>query len=63
MTSAHIGQKQQIGLGKETTPGTGVAASIWIPKISGSFLPKTQYAYDEGAYFYSRRKNPSFLVE
>jgi hypothetical protein len=50
MTLAHIGQKQQIGLGKETTPGTGVAASIWIPKISGSFLPKTQYAYDEGAY-------------
>lgn len=50
MTNAHIGQKQQIGLGKESVPGTSVAASIWIPKISGAFQPKTTYDYDDGAY-------------
>src|SRR5689334_8675355 len=50
MANEHIGRKQAIGLGKETTSGTGVSASIWIPKISGSFAPEFGVAKDEAAY-------------
>src|SRR4051812_48898659 len=50
MSNEHIGRKQAIGFGKETASGTGVAASIWIPKSSGSFAPKFDTAKDEAAY-------------
>lgn len=46
----HIGRLEKIGLGKETTPGTAVAASVWIPKLEGKFLPKTEKAKDGSAY-------------
>ncbi|MGE0536638.1 MAG: phage tail tube protein [Pirellulales bacterium] len=50
MANEHIGRKQSIGLGKESTPGTGVAAGIWIPKLSGAFTPKVTTTTDDGAY-------------
>src|SRR3954452_5919423 len=50
MALEHIGRKQSIGLGKESTSGTSVAASVWIPKIDGSFTPENVTAKDEGAY-------------
>ena len=37
-------------MGKEGTAGTAVAATAWIPKISGAFSPKSDVATDEGAY-------------
>lgn len=50
MANEHIGRKQSIGIGKESTSGTGVAAAIWLPKLSGAFIPKTEVASDQGAY-------------
>src|SRR3954447_11828884 len=50
MSNEHIGRKQSIGLGKETVSGTSVAATIWIPKIDGSFTPENTTADDMGAY-------------
>lgn len=50
MSNEHIGRRQAIGIGKESTSGTAVAASIWVPKVSGSFSPKFVTARDEAAY-------------
>src|SRR5690242_13618764 len=50
MANEHVGRKQSIGLGKERTAGTAVAASVWIPKISGAFTAKAESAVDEGSY-------------
>src|SRR3954462_5237278 len=50
MSNEHIGRKQSIGLGKEATNGTSVAASVWIPKIDGEFTPTNTTADDMGAY-------------
>jgi hypothetical protein len=50
LANEHIGRKQSIGLGKESTPGTGVSAAIWIPKSSGVFTPKVDTAVNDGAY-------------
>lgn len=43
---AEIGRLRQIGIGKEATPGTGVAATYWIGVESGSVLPDVDYAED-----------------
>ena len=40
MSNEHIGRLSQIGLGKESASGTGVAASVWIPKSAGNLNPK-----------------------
>lgn len=50
MANEHIGRLQQIGLGKESTSGTGVAATFWLPKRSGSFSPVQEVAEDDSAY-------------
>src|SRR3954462_14927682 len=50
MANEHIGRKQSIGLGKEATSGTSVAAGRWIPKIDGQFTPTNYTADDIGAY-------------
>jgi hypothetical protein len=41
---------QKIGLGLETTSGTAVAATAWIPKSKGLATPKVTYEYDDAAY-------------
>jgi hypothetical protein len=46
----HIGRKQSLGMGKETTAGTSAAATRWVPKISGKFVPENTVAEDTGAY-------------
>lgn len=46
----HIGRLEKIGLGKESAAGTPVAASVWVPKMEGSFSPKTEKAKDNSAY-------------
>lgn len=46
----HIARLQTIGMGKESTAGTAVAAAFWIPKSKGLAVAKTEYKYDEGAY-------------
>ena len=50
MAGEHTGRKQSIGIGKESTAGTAVSASAWLPKISGAFTPKSEVAEDQGAY-------------
>lgn len=50
MSNEHIGRLQEIGIGKETTSGTPVSATAWIPKSSGSFKPVFGKAKDTGAY-------------
>ncbi len=46
----HIGRKQAIGIGKESVAGTFVAATAWIPKKQGVFMPKFTKATDDAAY-------------
>lgn len=46
----HIGRRQAIGIGKEGTSGTGVAATNWIPKLEGAFKPVFNKAKDDSAY-------------
>lgn len=48
--TAHIGRLQAIGLGKESTPGTPVSATVWIPKIQAEFMPEFEKATDDSAY-------------
>lgn len=50
MSNEHIGRKQALGFGKESTAGTAVAASFWVPKVSGSFAPQFEFARDESSY-------------
>lgn len=50
MSNEHIGRLQKVGLGKESTPGTAVAADVWIPKVSGVFSPDVTKAKDTSAY-------------
>ncbi len=46
----HIGRLQKIGLGKESTAGTPVSATAWIPKTDGAFEPEVEKAKDLSAY-------------
>lgn len=50
MTNEHISRLEAIGLGKEVTSGTAVAASVWIPKKSGQITPSFEKAVDDSAY-------------
>src|SRR3954467_8719134 len=50
MTGEHIARLQKIGLARETTSGTAVAVSAWIPKSKGLLVPKIEYEADQGAY-------------
>lgn len=50
MANEHIGRKQAIGLGVESTSGTAVAATNWIPKMTGQFKPVYTKAKDDSAY-------------
>lgn len=43
------GRKYQVGLGKETTRGTAVAPSYWIPKNDVSVEEKRQYVDDDAS--------------
>lgn len=50
MSNEHIGRKQEIGIGKESTSGTSVSASVWFPKMSGAFKPKFVIDSDKSAW-------------
>ena len=50
MANEHIGRLQKVGLAKETTPGTGVAPSVWLPQMSVEFKPISEKAIDNSAY-------------
>ena len=49
MANEHIGRKQAIGFGLESPSGTEVAASKWLPKVTGSFTPESDVAMDDSA--------------
>lgn len=50
MANEHIGRKQAIGIGAESSAGTAVAAEAWIPKADGSIAPEFEKAVDDSAY-------------
>lgn len=50
MSNEHIGRLKKVGLGKEVTAGTGVAATDWIPATERAFAPDVTKAKDESAY-------------
>lgn len=50
MANEHIGRRRAIGLGKESTPGTGVSPTFWVPFIQGDMVPVISKASDTGAY-------------
>lgn len=50
MANEHIGRLQKVGLAKETTPGTGVAPTVWVPQMSIDFKPVSEKALDNSAY-------------
>ena len=50
MANEHIGRRQSIGLGKESTAGTAVSATDWLPKVKGVFTPVVTKAKDTSAY-------------
>lgn len=47
-TNAHIGRLEAIGIWKETTSGTKVAAAYWLQRVSGSVNPIIEKYIDEG---------------
>lgn len=50
MANEHIGRLKKIGLGKEGTSGTPVAATHWVPATEISYAPDIAKARDESAY-------------
>lgn len=50
MANEHIGRLKKIGLGKESTSGTPVTATHWIPATEISYAPDIAKARDESAY-------------
>lgn len=45
-----IGRLQQIGIGKEGTPGTPVAPTFWLPKNSGQLVADPTTMEDDAGY-------------
>lgn len=48
--SLFTGRLVEVGIGKETSRGTGVAASYWMPKTAISFDDKVSKALTSGSY-------------
>ena len=46
----HIGRRQAVGIGKETTAGTKVSATNRIPKTSGVMTPVIETLKDTAGY-------------
>ncbi len=44
-----IGRNYKVGLGKETTRGTAIAPSIWVPKYEVTHDEKREYIVDESS--------------
>lgn len=45
-----VGALRNVGIGRETTPGTLVSPSYWIPILSGSVKPIVEYAEDDSNF-------------
>lgn len=63
MANEHIARKQAIGLGKESASGTPVAATAWIPKITGVFKLTDESAIDDAGYGVIDEKRDSQTVK
>jgi len=50
MANEHIGRLRKIGLGKESTAGTAVAATDWLPKEAGGLTPFFNAARDKSSF-------------
>lgn len=50
MSNEHIGRLRKIGLGQESTSGTAVAATDWIPSDDGGIAPDFAVAKDDAAW-------------
>lgn len=50
LTAPYTGRRAAIGLGKESTRGTGVAASQWLPYASMSYFEKVTKVRDDSGF-------------
>lgn len=46
----YIGRRIGVGFGKETTRGTKVSASLWVPHLTNDFEDKSEIAPQQAAY-------------
>jgi hypothetical protein len=63
LSNEHIARLQKIGLGKESTSGTAVAVSTWIPKSKGIVVPMIKDEYDTAAYGVIDKNRQAFTIE
>jgi hypothetical protein len=57
-----LGRQVKYGLGKESTAGTAVAASTWIPQLKFELNPKTDYVNNEASFGVIERYNDSTAI-
>src|SRR5437016_6328104 len=50
MSNEFIGRLDEIGLGKESTAGTGVSVSKWVSKGSGIYAPQVESDFFPGNF-------------
>ena len=62
-TNQFIGRREYVGIGVETTPGTGVPAVIWMRWLTNSLINKTTVIENESAMGVVDRVNDSEIVE
>lgn len=63
MANEHIGRLQSLGIGKETTAGTPVSATDWIPCETFEMKPVTKAVRDASGYGVIDEVRESRLVE
>lgn len=59
---ADLGRQIKYGIGKETTPGTAVAATNWINQLSFEFNPRSEYVTNTSAYGVIERTNSASVL-
>lgn len=63
MADEHIGRRNSVGIGKETTSGTSVSATYWIPKESWNMTPIVKKAVDNWGYWVIDERYDSETVQ
>jgi hypothetical protein len=62
MATTDIGRQVKYGIGKETTQGTPVAATNWIPHLGFELNPKNEIAKNDSAYGVIEKTNESTIL-
>jgi len=58
-----LGRQVKYGIGKETTAGTAVAASNWVPQLKFSLNPMRDYAVNESAFGRVEKSNSADITK